>query len=155
MANWQAYRAMKAKAEEVGWPRAFPTDLTKHDRMLLARKDAPAEFVWVLRECGTHLLRLGKPFSLTWAGPLRDPSYRWFVYRDGLLLEVGRATAIEVLVTSLRGQDVYSKCGNVAGTFVDVDTVRERLYVIFAGHKGRQHRYPFDVDRKGRLSYTY
>ena len=87
MANWKGYRAIKAEASRVGWPEHFREDLTRHDRATLSRKDAPREFGWVLRRCGTHLLAPGgTTWDFLWAiavvrnearsdGPYR---YYWF-----------------------------------------------------------------------------
>lgn len=55
MANRTAYQALKAEAERRGYPEVFRRDLTVHDRNALARRDAPDQFGWVLRRCGTHL----------------------------------------------------------------------------------------------------
>lgn len=43
MANYPGYRAIKAKAAELRLPELYPTDLTKRDRSILSRKDAPAK----------------------------------------------------------------------------------------------------------------
>jgi len=51
----RAYRALTAKAAEIGWPLKFRTDLTKHDRASVATRDADRSFMWVLRDSGTHL----------------------------------------------------------------------------------------------------
>jgi hypothetical protein len=45
MANWDGYAAIKAEADRLGWPESYRTDLTKHDRGILARKDAPQRFL--------------------------------------------------------------------------------------------------------------
>jgi|GEM_PF-1349297 len=55
MANRVAYQALKAEARRVGFPEYYRADLTTHDRNALSRRDAPAQFGWVLRRCGTHL----------------------------------------------------------------------------------------------------
>lgn len=49
------YLALVAKADEIGWPLRFRTDLTKHDRALLATKPADRPFAWILGEDGTGL----------------------------------------------------------------------------------------------------
>lgn len=49
------YTALAAKADEVGWPLRFRTDLTKHDRELLKTKPADRAFMWILRDSGTGL----------------------------------------------------------------------------------------------------
>lgn len=55
MDNLAAYRVLKAEAQRVGFPEYYRADLTTHDRNALARRDAPTQFGWVLRRCGTHL----------------------------------------------------------------------------------------------------
>jgi len=49
------YRALTAKADEIGWPLRFRTDLTKHDRAFVTKHEADRPFIWVLRDSGTHL----------------------------------------------------------------------------------------------------
>lgn len=49
------YLALVAKADEIGWPVRFRTDLTKHDRAFLATKPVDRPFAWILRENGTSL----------------------------------------------------------------------------------------------------
>jgi len=49
------YQAIVAKADEVGWPLRFRTDLTKHDRAFLATKPVDRPFTWILREDGTGI----------------------------------------------------------------------------------------------------
>jgi hypothetical protein len=49
------YNALVAKADEVGWPLRFRTDLTKHDREFLKTKPIDRPFSWILREDGTSL----------------------------------------------------------------------------------------------------
>ena len=58
-----AYQQLKEEAKSVGWPTYYRTDLTKHDRLALRKKDAPTSFVWILRECGTHIVA---PFIGIW-----------------------------------------------------------------------------------------
>jgi len=51
------YDLLVAEAQRLGWPRLFQTDLTVHDRRLLSQRNPlqGGEFVWVVREHGTHL----------------------------------------------------------------------------------------------------
>lgn len=50
------YLAMCRESTRAGWPRAYHADLHTHDRRRMEGPDAPAFFVWVLREHGTLLL---------------------------------------------------------------------------------------------------
>lgn len=95
MANWQAYRALKAESMKVGWPLAYQTDLTKHDRAALSVKDAPERFVWILRNAGTHLLQDNGRWE---SGVLRylaraESRARFYVFENGELREVERDEA--------------------------------------------------------------
>jgi hypothetical protein len=45
---------MIEESNETGLPKHFKSDLL-HDADRLLGDDCPNEFVWVLRECGTHL----------------------------------------------------------------------------------------------------
>jgi len=90
MANWEAYRLMKAESVRVGWPKHYAADLTKHDRRRLSRKDAPETFVWILRESGTHLL----PIYDGWADATLKHVGQVYVYDGTLqLVTVERARA--------------------------------------------------------------
>ena len=53
-----AYEALAAEAAAQQLPKHYVTDLTVHDRNALQTLQ-PAEFAWVLRNCGTHLLPAG------------------------------------------------------------------------------------------------
>lgn len=51
------YDLLVAESKRLGWPTIFRTDLTMHDRQMLRQRDPlqGGEFVWVVREHGTHL----------------------------------------------------------------------------------------------------
>lgn len=42
------------KSKEIGWPEAYQQDLTIHDQNTLL-ESPHCDYVWLLRECGTHL----------------------------------------------------------------------------------------------------
>ncbi len=97
MANWRAYRLIKAESNLVGWPVVYRTDITKIDRQTLSRKDAPESFLWILRECGTDLFDLDNPqsprthrFNLEWfeATMREHPENKTYLYDLGTLREV-------------------------------------------------------------------
>ena len=49
------YATLVREAKRQGWGRWYKGDLTQHDCLALKRRDNPQQFVWVLREKGTHL----------------------------------------------------------------------------------------------------
>lgn len=49
------YDALRREAYARGWPAAYRDDLHKHDRNYLAQNPEANEFLWILREYGTHL----------------------------------------------------------------------------------------------------
>ena len=51
--TWQ-YKLIAAEAARLGWPANFTEDLTVHDAYTLGTRQ-PANFLWLLRECGTWL----------------------------------------------------------------------------------------------------
>jgi hypothetical protein len=72
MANLQAYHMIKAESKRLGLPKFYKEDLTKHDLNVLRCKDSEQSFVWVVRECGTHIWfykkdEKQKEFSVSWA----------------------------------------------------------------------------------------
>jgi hypothetical protein len=53
------YAAIVAKAYALGLPQCSATDITIHDRLLIARRQ-PRQFAWLLHRCGS-LLSLPEP----------------------------------------------------------------------------------------------
>lgn len=53
----EPYDLLLAKSEEIGWPVHYKKDLTEIDKEVLEELK-PEKFIWVVRECGTHLLPL-------------------------------------------------------------------------------------------------
>lgn len=85
-----AYALLCAKSHEIGWPRLWETDLTKHDAARLLAPDAPQRFCWSVRETGTWLYG-GEPGNL-WhllCWELRaSRGSRFFAYDAGMLTEL-------------------------------------------------------------------
>ena len=52
----KAFTAMLGACYHHKLPRAFHGDIFNHDKARLAGDDAPGQFGWVLRECGSLLL---------------------------------------------------------------------------------------------------
>lgn len=50
------YDALVAKAEEIGWPEFYETDLTVHDKAKLEGRATRLPFIWFVRSAGTWLL---------------------------------------------------------------------------------------------------
>jgi hypothetical protein len=139
MANWEAYRAIKAKAEAIGWPTHYETDLTHHNRIRLSRKDAPDEFLWGLRPMGTHLLDLDNPVE-AWRAlsvyQMWPDETRWFLWKDeagmGYLREITWAEVLTRIENALRGYHIYQDlngppqdAGEVVGVISDRALVTE------------------------------
>ncbi len=149
MANWTAYRALKAESETQGLPIHYRTDLTKHDRRRLSRKDAPAAFIWVLRQSGTYLLQLGNPDELSWLlaiynthgpRPTSGRQARWYICRDGQLTHVAPQVARDVFIDSVIGLPVRSARSDIyLGELVTVDP-RPRSPIVRARKIGESAR---------------
>jgi hypothetical protein len=85
-----------AEAEATGWPDAYVADLFYHDRrtllLFVERQQEigirPA-FVWVLRDCGTHVMdAYGKDaVLLTKSSARMSESSKVYVFEDGRLRE--------------------------------------------------------------------
>ncbi len=151
MPNWRGYRAIKAEADRVGWPEHFREDLTRHDRAALSRRDAPREFGWVLRRCGTHLLVRGTWWDFLWAvavvrnearsdGPYR---YYWF---DGERLH--RITAQE-LIRRLTPPLLEGRRCRYTSEQIDLD--RNEAMIRVDGGPGL-HRWPLKSEVFERLT---
>ena len=85
---------IKAEAGRRNLPEHYATDLTTHDRQILSKKDAPKDFVWVLRTCGTHLIgkyadddAKRKDFTKIYLEGIQEsnPKALFFIYRAGQL----------------------------------------------------------------------
>lgn len=88
------YMTIKTEAGRRNLPEHYTTDLTKHDRQILSRKDAPAEFVWVLRQCGTHLIgkysdddNRRREFTKVYLEGIQEsnPKALFYIFRQGQL----------------------------------------------------------------------
>ena len=90
MANWPAYRLLKAEAERLSMPLHYRTDLTQCDREILSRGNAPERFGWIVREWGTDLLRPGTVYAKVMADYYRygQDGARYYWYEDGKLAPV-------------------------------------------------------------------
>ena len=89
------YMTIKAEALRQNMPEHYRTDLITHDRQILSKKDAPAQFVWVLRTCGTHLIgkysdddAQRKLFARTYLESILEsnPKALFYIYRGGQLV---------------------------------------------------------------------
>ena len=67
------HAAMRREAARTGWPVIYRTDLEVHDRLDLAAVAEGERCLWLLRETGTDLLPLGRPWAralaLHWLRP--------------------------------------------------------------------------------------
>lgn len=64
--NMRGYKAIAAEASRLGWPELWATDLTTHDYKMLTEFDAPREFGWSIRRCGTDLYIPDSEWSICW-----------------------------------------------------------------------------------------
>jgi hypothetical protein len=150
---------MKTEAERVGWPKHYKTDLTKHDRVHMSRKNAPEEFVWVLRECGTFLFRFGVGADLDWLvanynlyGPqpnISGKTARWYIWRDDELREVEADEALAMFIESVKGQPVYKK--NRRSEKIYIGTLR---HIVPNTRTTYGHKTYIDIDRGAGKSTT-
>lgn len=86
----QTHQILVQEAEKYGWPEVFKDDLYKHDLNRLEAEDAPKQFGWVLRPCGTELLDLRMDHESIW-GYLdhyrqNDQGYRYYIVNNGVLI---------------------------------------------------------------------
>jgi hypothetical protein len=99
--NIEGYAAICAKAEELGWPEAFKDDLKVHDARVMMDLDAPQEFGWGIRECGTDIFLPGDRAYLDLAYACKkyktDRYYYWWA--DDVLREVTIDDIIAKLLT--------------------------------------------------------
>ena len=52
----RVWKELLSVAKKLGLPRSYQRDLTKWDKEALSKKDESEAFVWVLYDCGTHLI---------------------------------------------------------------------------------------------------
>lgn len=57
--NEEVYERLQEVASLLGWPQAFTTDLTHHDRKFVEAMEPGTSFGWIVYPCGTHLITLG------------------------------------------------------------------------------------------------
>jgi hypothetical protein len=90
MANWPAYRLLKAESERLGLPLHYRSDLTQCDRAILSRGNAPERFGWIVRAWGTDLLRPGTVYARVMADYYRhgQGGARYYWYEAGRLTPV-------------------------------------------------------------------
>ena len=89
------YDLLLAKSEEIGWHVHYKKDLTEIDKEALEELK-PEKFIWVVRECGTHLLPLiesstrEKKLAITWmrAAVSLHPEARGFLVANGRMKEI-------------------------------------------------------------------
>lgn len=95
-----AFETLVAESEKVGWPEHYTDDLHKHDRRFLAERQ-PAEFVWVLRQCGTFTVLGWDDVAESIMKTFTDETARFYLWRGYLkrdrFLQVDRERAIKAL----------------------------------------------------------
>lgn len=56
MKTSSAFHALLRRSDQLGLPKSFATDLTKHDRRALSGRDNARPFGWVLHRDGTYIV---------------------------------------------------------------------------------------------------
>ena len=74
--NEEVYERLQEVASLLGWPQAFTTDLTHHDRKFVEAMELGTSFGWIVYPCGTHLI--------TWNGHKLVQCTSWRVMIDYL-----------------------------------------------------------------------
>ena len=104
MANWNGYSAISMEAKRLGWPEICRSDLSKHDKGILAKKDAPEAFGWSIRQTGTDFYRPNSIEAIRWAQAMYrsgDQSQRYYWYDGTTLSAVSLDELLEQLCQTL------------------------------------------------------
>jgi hypothetical protein len=92
------YSLLAAEWEKTGWPKFYQRDLTFHDKNYL-HETGTQEFIWVTRECGTHIDALDtdilvKKEEHNWPSCMvrcyrkMGSENRYYYFTEGILTEV-------------------------------------------------------------------
>lgn len=103
-----AFAALQAQADVIGWPTSFESDLN-HDRNLIAAMLPREPFAWCLRPDGTHMgladkASVSAPQRLTMvmvAEAFRGSEFRWFVWDGNSLQSVDSPGAADSRIDEL------------------------------------------------------
>lgn len=92
------YWAIAQRAAELGLPKSYQTDLTKHDRRALQMQDARQPFGWSIGECGTRLFT-DADFCLAVGRAERGQTIHWHYWNGDSLVSVASAELLAELLT--------------------------------------------------------
>lgn len=109
-ATHPAFALMTAQAAVLGWPRAFASDLYKHDRNALEGQPSARRFVWAIGESCTVLVwldpaigqrerasRWGHGKALAYVDTVEECAPRMFVWDGACLAPIDRARMVSLL----------------------------------------------------------
>lgn len=128
MANWAGYSAIRAEARRLCWPESYKQDLSKYDRAILAKKDAPQFFGWSIRQTGTDFYQPNSLGAVYWAEAQRKswgPTQRYYWYDGEQLLSVSLDQLIQRLIQTL---DIDSFRGRLRAANAQLEKVWKRFY---------------------------
>lgn len=100
-------RKLKTAAKEKGFPKMYQADLTEHDAIsiaMFAAKHGPRQqFIWLLREMGTHLYHYNtKHVHETIAYHRRNKTNLHYYYYNGeILMELDNHAQVQSALASL------------------------------------------------------
>ncbi|MEN6565873.1 MAG: hypothetical protein ABFC57_06195 [Veillonellales bacterium] len=132
------YSALLKESKKVGYPEAYQTDLTEHDKRNLRGYKGP--YLWILRQHGTHLCllegRVKQELALslrTWEYYIAQDTTCRYYYYNGELMRVKPAVALAILRDSYRaavdGQELARQTldimANRLGSYAGVQLLQE------------------------------
>jgi hypothetical protein len=98
----EIHSALVAEGTKQSLPTCYKNDLLVHDLAQLANTGTQ-EFIWVLRESGTHIITLderidGQPPHrfLKMLGTFADENRKWYHFHNGKLAEVTYDKALSI-----------------------------------------------------------
>lgn len=156
-----AYKAIEAKAKELGWPAHYREDLTVHDRKRINGFFDVKDFAWAIHESGTHIFPAGTIHALSYAHSTHKvygERLCWFKWASGRLVEVKAEDAIAWLEQSVVGKRMYIEAYppgsfNFAGTFSRMtDSGHVRLITESNRERGCEYRFLIHENERSRRS---
>jgi hypothetical protein len=94
------YQILKAEAKRQQLPKSYKSDLTTHDQHTLRRrKEQPKKFVWLLRDCGTHLFYESSLYAAVTLQYFEKSKHRhYYIFQDGQLKKCTMQAAMNFLL---------------------------------------------------------
>lgn len=127
-----AYLALRAKAQEIGWPTRFRCDLASDRDSIMAWK--PIKFAWILRESGTHLYPAeADPYDciqqIIDIAQIMSGVHRYFFWNGGVLTEHS-ATKVGELLQEANDAYVEKRGTNLDLSDAEIRRVVSRQYFV-------------------------